>query len=282
MERGFQLFHTTVRIQGFSEDGESVGTGFLYSEPYPQKDGYSVNLVVTNKHVIEGTQNGRIHFHLGDPKAQSPTPLLNSKSVLFKNWGSRWFQHPDPNVDLCCMPIGDMAGRLLEQNMKLFQVNFGPQHLPSPEQLAGMDTIEEVLMVGYPTGLWDEAHNLPLIRKGITATHPAIDFNNRQEFVVDMACLPGSSGSPVVRLSKDGDDPPGGYLLGVLYAGPMYDAQGRIIPPVEESRVTSIETRTRIPTHLGYVIKAPAVRNLVDVAVAAAEDPDDPRFNTNF
>jgi hypothetical protein len=114
------------------------------------------------------------------------------------------------------MPIGDMAGRLLEQNMKLFQVNFGPLHLPSPEQLAGMDTIEEVLMVGYPTGLWDEAYNLPLIRKGITATPPAIDFNNRQEFVVDMACLPGSSGSPVIRLSRDGDDPPGGYLLGVL------------------------------------------------------------------
>jgi hypothetical protein len=59
MERGIQLSHATVRIQGLSKDGESVGTGFLYSEPYPQKAGYSVNLVVTNKHVITGTQNGR-------------------------------------------------------------------------------------------------------------------------------------------------------------------------------------------------------------------------------
>lgn len=282
VDLGFLLSHGTVRIQGFSKDGESVGTGFFYTEPFPQKDGHSVNIVITNKHVIMGTQDGRIHFHLSDPEAQSPTPLRNSKSFLFKDWNSRWFLHPDPVVDLCCMPIGDVSGRLIEQNLKLFQVSFGPQHLPSSEQLQGMSTIEEVLMAGYPTGMWDEAHNLPLIRKGITATHPGNDFNDRQEFVVDMACFPGSSGSPVIRPNPEGEDLPGGYLLGVLYAIPLYGAKGEIILPHEESKDDSMGTTTWLPTHLGFVIKAPAVRKLVDELVAAAEDPKDPRFNMNI
>lgn len=53
-------------------------------------------------------------------------------------------------------------------------------------------------MIGYPIGLWDDVNNLPLIRKGITSIHPAIDFRGRSIGVADLACFHGSSGSPIL------------------------------------------------------------------------------------
>lgn len=52
-------------------------------------------------------------------------------------------------------------------------------------------------MVGYPDGIWDEFNNQPIVRRGITATHPKNDFNGKGEFLIDAVCFPGSSGSPV-------------------------------------------------------------------------------------
>jgi hypothetical protein len=31
-------------------------------------------------------------------------------------------------------------------------------------------------MIGYPNGIWDAKNNLPVIRKGITATHANIPW----------------------------------------------------------------------------------------------------------
>jgi hypothetical protein len=32
------------------------------------------------------------------------------------------------------------------------------------------------LKIGYPNGLWDEFNNIPFFMKGITATHPNINY----------------------------------------------------------------------------------------------------------
>lgn len=62
--------------------------------------------------------------------------------------------------------------------------------------------LENVVMVGYPNGLYDTVNNYPLFRTGKTATHPAIDYNGKKKALLDMACLPGSSGSPVFILDE--------------------------------------------------------------------------------
>ncbi len=226
---GEQLAFITVQIIAQDDAGnESVGTGFFYSEPYVED--HSVNVVITNKHVIENTVSGRIRVHQSGDDESKSIPSESSRTVRFDpDWSSRWFMHPDPNVDLSAMPIGDVSVRLAESGRKLFQVTFGPHHIPSDDDIKSFNSVEDILMVGYPIGLWDEAHNRPLIRRGITATNPEVDFNGAHEFVIDVACVPGSSGSPVVRSNKN---PPGtgtgGHLLGVLYAGPIWTAEGRI------------------------------------------------------
>ena len=51
-------------------------------------------------------------------------------------------------------------------------------------------------MIGYPNGLWDKVNGLPFFKRGMTATHPYINYNGREEFVMDISGilrLPGVS-----------------------------------------------------------------------------------------
>jgi hypothetical protein len=118
-------------------------------------------------------------------------------------------------------------------------------------------------MVGYPNGIWDSAHNMPIFRKGTTATHPNLDWNNRPEFLIDAACFPGSSGSPVFLLNEGGYMSRNGpifgksrlKLLGVLYAGPQHTVEGDI-------KIVAVPTQNKpiavasIPNNLGMIIKS--------------------------
>ncbi len=127
-------------------------------------------------------------------------------------------------------------------------------------------TVEEVLMVGYPNGLVDEINNLPIFRRGITATHPAIDFNGKPLAAVDIACFPGSSGSPIVILS-DGVRIRRSILLGVLTDGVTMDPSGTLeihrLPAL--SQVQS--PRPLVVLNLGYYTKASQIGALMQEAV---------------
>ena len=57
-------------------------------------------------------------------------------------------------------------------------------------------------MVGNPNGLYDTTNNFSLFRTAKTTTHPAIDYNGKKKALLDIACLPGSSGSPVSILDE--------------------------------------------------------------------------------
>lgn len=133
-------------------------------------------------------------------------------------------------------------------------------------------------MIGYPNGIWDSTHNLPIIRRGITATHPKLKYNGKPEFVIDAACFPGSSGSPVFLANIGSFVNASGALcagtrialLGTLYAGPVRKATGEIeiIEVPTDTKAISI-TDTMI--NLGYVIQAskisdfePALRELLE------------------
>ena len=118
-------------------------------------------------------------------------------------------------------------------------------------------------------------HNLPLVRSGIAATHPAVDYRGRRQGVVDMACFPGSSGSPVFLydLVVYFDKPRGimktgsrQALLGVLFAAPHHTREGTIvirdIPTVATKRVPVPITSSMI--HLGYYVKASEVVRLAE------------------
>lgn len=57
--------------------------------------------------------------------------------------------------------------------------------------------VEDVVFIGYPSGIWDSKNLLPVVRKGITATPYYVSFQGEPKFLIEASVFPGSSGSPV-------------------------------------------------------------------------------------
>ena len=101
-------------------------------------------------------------------------------------------------------------------------------------------------MVGYPHDLRDKSHNLPICRRGITASHPEVDFCGKPELLIDIPCAPGVSGSPVFVLDAKGytDEQgnircgePHNLLLGVATAAAAIGSDDQVTA-LPESRAT--------------------------------------------
>ena len=265
-----ELGFTTTRIECELESGgTSLGTGFFFR--FYCVDGSCVPLLITNKHVVEGGTSIRTRFTCSTP-AGAPILDRHTDFVIDRN-SAPWLDHPDPAVDLCAIPLAQTDLALHDSGRSPFYRTFNPQQIANVGAHVDLSAMEEIIMVGYPAGLSDRANNLPIFRKGITATRPDLDYNGAKEFLVDVACFCGSSGSPIVfaptgpRWTRDGNLTPAdgqAALLGVLYAGPQYTVEGTIdISPVPTS-VNGVAT-SNIPMNLGLVIKAQEIMGFREV-----------------
>lgn len=253
-----QLMHGTVRIECDLEGGgTSVGTGFFYRLD-EHKNEY-VPVIVTNKHVVNRAVTGR--FVLTLVSESNGPDIGRSVTVQLDHFRQRWCDHPDPEIDLCVMPVGPLITYLKEAGTPYFACHLFRSLVPTPDEAAEMAGLENVIMIGYPTGLWDNVNNLPIFRKGIVATDYRRDWQGKKQFLIDAAVFPGSSGSPVILFEV------GSYatrktivagsrikFLGILAAGPMHTTDDEITFD-GLTEVTPISPAS-IPTNLGIVIKA--------------------------
>lgn len=267
-----QLQYSTVRIEcEHSGNAKSTGTGYFFRFKENKENSEHIPVVITNKHVINGAIKGRIIFTKMD---NSGNPIDTEHfSISIENFESYWRKHPNSDVDLCAMPIAPFLNAANSQGQKLFYIPLDKSLIPSDSQLEELSALEDVVMVGYPNGIWDRTNNKPIFRKGVTATHPFFDYNGKKEFMIDAACFPGSSGSPIFLLNEGGyRDKKGNtylgktriYLLGTLYAGPQHTATGEIkvinIPTSEKPIAIS-----SIPNNLGLIIKSLRIKELEDL-----------------
>ncbi len=254
-----QLIHSTLRIECETNNGLSSGSGYFFG--FLSKEDESVPCIVTNKHVVKGAKKGK--FFLSIKKGDGQPDLGKHFPVVFDNFEKMWIGHPDPNIDLAIFPLAPIFHQAEKQGIKVHYVMLTKNIIASQKLLSSLPTMEEIIMIGYPNGIWDEKHNLPIIRKGISATHPKLPYNGKPEFMIDAACFPGSSGSPVF-LANIGSfvDDTGALcagsrvaLLGTLYAGPQHTATGevRVINVPTANKPISISS---IPNNLGLVIHA--------------------------
>src|SRR5258708_571264 len=228
-----QIAHSAVRIEIENADGQrGTGTGFFCS--FANQGDKHVPVIVTNKHVVDGAVRGR--FHLSTANADG-NPVYTAHEVFaFEEFQQYWVPHPEEEVDLCVMPIAPILERANQAGKLLFFVQLDMSLVPSAEELFNLTVMEDIVMAGYPSGIWDEKNNMPVLRRGITATHPNLDWNGRPEFLIDAACFPGSSGSPVFLFNLGGyAAKTGGMVIGsrlkllaVLYAGPQHTVEGQI------------------------------------------------------
>lgn len=263
------LMYSTIRIECLDSSGNtSTGTGFFFSFLENQENKTNVPVIITNKHVIENNISGKLLFTLCDQNGEPLDKVHHTFNIT--DFRSAWVFHPDSEVDLCAMPIAQIINILSSQNKTPFFIPFRKNLIPTKEQLEDLNAMEELVMVGYPNGIWDTINNQPILRKGITATHPNKDYCGKKEFVADIASFPGSSGSPVLIFNQNGHQDKKGnvymgqsriLLMGVLYAGPQYTTTGEI-------KILTIPTKqipipvSRIPNNLGMIIKSERIMEL--------------------
>jgi hypothetical protein len=144
--------------------------------------------------------------------------------------------------------------------------------------LEDLDAIEDVVMIGYPVLLHDSENRYPLIRRGVTASHPAVNFDGKPKTALDIAVFPGSSGSPVLIYNM------GSYFnkplntislgsrtlfLGVLYEGSTINTKGKIeiqqAPTLINPAPSAISGNWQMSVmmNVGYIVKSAEIQPLV-------------------
>jgi S1-C subfamily serine protease len=256
-----QLTFSTVRLQAINmkDEAAELGTGTAFFFRFSLPDGFRFQVLVTNRHVVEGYSRFKVAF---TPALPDRTPDITNPFVLTHVRDGEdfdWIFHPDKEVDLAILPIDPLLEAQLEGGQPIYYTTLLIDNLPQSAQLSQLDAVEDILMVGYPNGIYDTKHNRPVVRRGITATHPAIRYEGRPEFLIDAACFPGSSGSPVVIWNPSGwTDKDGNtsfsrrfIFLGVLRGGHRHTTQlaeiGDLIPS---------PSKMAIPNNLGLVLRS--------------------------
>ncbi|MEG4007629.1 serine protease [Microcoleus sp. Pol11C1] len=263
-----QLLFSTVRIAvQLSSGEEATGTGFFFNFLVDEQT--HIPAIITNKHVVAGAVTGSFQLHELDKTIEEPKPSGNFFPVDLDDFENQWIPHPDKDVDLCAMLFQPLRSKAEIQGKFIFNCAIDNSSILSKADLEELSAVEEVLMIGYPNGLWDDVNNLPLIRRGTTANHPAVDFQGRSTNVIDAACFPGSSGSPVLIVNegiystKSSMTVVGSrvVLLGVLFSGPCITAQGEIVIETIPTSQQPISL-TRLMIHLGYIVQAKEIKVL--------------------
>lgn len=265
-----QLVYATVKISSKNDLKSWAGTGFFMTRPYADKA--NVIKIVTNRHVMEHAKTADITLTRANPDG---TPN-NTEHVTLHFDGVQTFcqYHSDPAIDVCVVDIQEGLKALEAEGIMAYFKCISTNMIVTDSGLESLTPIEDVIMIGYPNAISDTANNRPVVRSGITATDLKLNYNGKCEFMIDMACFPGSSGSPVFLrkngLEKETNEDSSVTLaikqqyafLGILYAGPTITVDGNIVvKDIPTAAVSMAEMQTMM--NLGYVIKAEKVLEMV-------------------
>jgi hypothetical protein len=263
------LLFTTVCIETVTPAGPSAGTGFIFSYRVGDND---FIFIVTNKHVILGSTIGHFFFTLSNDNGTRPQ-IGQRHNVISDAFDTLWFGHPDPAIDIAICPLVPVLQQLQDEGKRPFFRSIPHAMIPEQGEIEDLDPLEEVIFIGYPSGLYDTVNLLPIIRRGTTATPLQLDYCGRPTFLIDASVFGGSSGSPVFLYNKVGHvDRRGTTILSghrLLFLGIVAEVHTRVdYQPLELVTVTT--TASQVPAtkatqmlDLGIVFKARAIIEVV-------------------
>lgn len=185
--------YSTVNLIPSNQREAWSGSGYFFLFKFPEGE---FPAVVTNKHVLDGATNVDLHLHVvAHGKTTHRYPIRVSTT-------DRRIDHPSPFLDLSILGIGDKLKELRSKQIIPALVFTRESDIENSSGLNTLSAVNDVVMPGYPIGLYDRVNNFPIFRKGITALHPVIDYQGLPKGLLDIPCHQGSSGSPVWVLNE--------------------------------------------------------------------------------
>jgi len=234
-------FFAVCRITTTSPDmsnGES-GTGFLMCINFNQPTARL--LIITNKHIVNDPRYN-VNISLNQRNGEGKVLLGERTSLDIKNFHNFYQKHA--RHDLALIDITDEVWRPGGPYTKYFDSD--EVFLDSGGLWPGMD----IFYIGYPDGRFDTYHNLPLVRSGIIASYPSLDYDGLPQFLIDTHAFQGSSGSPVLTYHQNKMS-----LIGIF------------TELIDSSRSTNLGSHASIdytvPLGLGYVLKSHIIAELI-------------------
>lgn len=219
-----QLLFTTAPLWAEIAGKTSSATAFFYSAPIPGAPGQSIPLLVTNRHAIAGAKRVVVEFieRKGDLPDTDHRLLVDIDPALLLRFS-------DQSLDLAAAPIGALLNEREVVGKPLFFRSIEPSLVPSEKAFGELSAMEEIVFIGYPSGLRDVKNSNPLIRRGITATPVWNRFQGDPAFLIDAGVFPGSSGSPVFILNQGAYATGSGLVVGhrILFLGVVYETMVR-------------------------------------------------------
>jgi hypothetical protein len=254
-----QLLFTTTRLESLTPNGNSIGTGFFFN--------YQERLfLITNKHVVKNTINGHFSMLRSEIKNGIEEPLIGT-SIMIPFNENNFIGHPDKDIDVTAMNISTIFNNLNDSGNRVFRKNINEDIIPKQEDYdIFISPIEDIIFIGYPSGLYDTKNNLPIIRRGVTASPCYYNFNGNRTFLIDASVFPGSSGSPVfiyyagTHPGKNGEAYLGNriYFLGII--AKVYQRQEKgVIKLVDIPTTQALYTEINQTIDLGIVFKSDTI-----------------------
>jgi hypothetical protein len=267
-----RLLFNTVRVDTELEDGSS-GSGTAFIVDHMHRTGLR-QFIVTNRHLVENVRRGGLVF----TQKRDDQPLIGRRFHLdIEDFSAAWFTHPDPAVDLAIVPLAPLDAAAHAQGVALYYHGIDSRLTLSGSDMHQFDALEEILFIGYPSGIWDHVNLMPILRRGTTATPLALNFEGRDEFLIDAAVFPGSSGSPVFVAEPEkgrGLRPtrPNYRFAGVIAAVFFREETNQIVPAPVPAAATGVTFTGAEMVDLGLVIKAKAVLEILDAYFVRRSD----------
>lgn len=190
-----KILDCATLITAQAESKTFSATGFFFDF---EIDGQRVPVLVSNRHVFESFDNLQIRVRASN--TDNPEERFTSYMRYTINMSrpvTKVILHPQSDIDLAIIPLAPIHHQLAKEGKHLSNYSISERILISESELRSLSAVENLIMPGCPLGIYDEANNLPILRRGITASHPAHAFKGNHVFLSDIACFPGSSGSPI-------------------------------------------------------------------------------------